>query len=44
MLRKYNQWLNVIEGQCNDSDNPLSRNEDEFFDEVFKDTERYCLV
>ena len=44
MLRKYNQWLNVIEGQCNDPDNALSSNEDEFFDEVFKDTERYCLV
>ena len=43
MLRKYDAWMKIIEDQCNDG-NRLSTDEDEFFNLVFQDNERYCLV
>lgn len=39
MLRKYNQWLNAIEQQCHNE-----ANEEDFFENVFQDSEQYCLV
>ena len=39
ILRKYNQWITEINKQCS-----KQQNEDEFFQQIFEDTAKYCLV
>ena len=39
ILRKYNAWLNAINNTCENN-----TDEEDFFDQVFVDSEKYCLV
>lgn len=38
ILSKYNQWVNIIDEKCKSK-----QNEDKFFEDVFKDSSKYCL-
>lgn len=39
VLEKYTAWINLINQQCQDHQGQ----EQEFFDEMFKDSEKYCI-
>ncbi len=39
ILERYNRWVTIIENKCGNS-----LNEDEFFQDIFKDNSKYCLV
>lgn len=39
MLRKYNQWITQINNQC-----ATQNNEADFFQKIFTDSSKYCLV
>ena len=39
MLAKYNDWIDIINSQCH-----TQQDEDRFFQKIFEDTSKYCLV
>ena len=39
MLSKYNKWIDEISKQCSNH-----QDEETFFQKVFDDTSKYCLV
>jgi len=39
LLRKYEAWIQVINGQC-----PGEQDEEGFFQKIFEDNSKYCLV
>ena len=41
ILQKYKAWLDIIEDDCKGKTNI---NEDEYFDKIFQDSEKYCLI
>jgi hypothetical protein len=41
LLRKYKQWLDIIDENCNNED---IADEENYFNELFNDSEKYCLV
>ena len=42
MIDKYTEWINIINTQCNDIESDVK--EDQFFQTVFKDSQKYCYV
>ena len=39
LLKKYNSWIKIINEEC-----MTKTNEEEFFQKMFQDNSKYCLV